>query len=146
MSKTPKNMGGGKGGPMVGQKPKNFRKTIKKLFFYLKSYWFAIVSGLFFAGASTVLSIIGPNEIQKIGKLLLTPNFEMSAVVKIGIGLLIIYVCSFIFSFLQSYIMSGVTARISKDFRNKLSNKINDLPLKYLDTTAYGDVLSRVLT
>ena len=34
--------------------------------------------------------------------------------------------------------------RVSKDFRSKLSNKINNLPLSYLDTTSYGDVLSRV--
>ena len=125
-------------------KPKNFKKTLVMLFKNLRGYWLQIIFGLVCAGISTVLSIIGPDQLQKIGSYLLGTPINFNGVTKVAIGLLIIYVCSFLFSFLQSFIMSGVTARISRDFRQKLSEKINRLPLKYLDSTAYGDVLSRV--
>ena len=125
-------------------KPKNFKKTLGLLFKHLKGYWLQIILGLTCAGISTVLSIVGPDQIQKIGSYLLGTPINFDGVTKVAIGLLIIYLCSFLFSFLQSLIMSGVTARLSKDFRQKLSEKINQLPLKYLDKTAYGDVLSRV--
>lgn len=125
-------------------KPKDFKKTLGLLFKNLKGYWLQIILGLSCAAISTVLSIIGPNQIQKIGSYLLGTTVDISGVTKVAIGLLIIFLSSFLFSFLQSFIMSGVTARLSKDFRDKLSKKINKLPLKYLDKTAYGDVLSRV--
>lgn len=141
--KSPK-MGVGKGPNMAGQKPKNFRKTIRLLFINLKKYWWKIIIGLLFAGVSTVLGIIGPDILQKIGKIILKTPIELTEVTRVGITLLIIYVSSFLFSFLQNWIMSGVTAKISKDFRNQLSNKINKLPLGYLDTNSHGDTLSRV--
>lgn len=125
-------------------KPKNFKKTLVMLFKNLRGYWLQIIFGLVCAAISTVLSIIGPDQLQKIGSYLLGTPINFNGVTKVAIGLLIIYACSFLFSFLQSFIMSGVTARISRDFRQKLSEKINRLPLRYLDCTAYGDVLSRV--
>ena len=48
-------------------KPKNFKKTLGLLFKNLKGYWLQIILGLSCAAISTVLSIIGPNQIQKIG-------------------------------------------------------------------------------
>jgi len=128
----------------VKVKLSNPKKTIITLLKYLKYYYINILLGLLFAGVSTVLSIIGPNQISKISTLIFNKPVELSAVTKIAIGLIIIYLCSFLFSFLQSFLMSSVTAKISKDFRNKISKKINSLPLKYLDNTQTGDILSRI--
>lgn len=125
-------------------KPKDFRKSFKKLLFYLKSYSVQIIIGLICAGTSTVLSIIGPNKLKEIGTLLLGTPIELDAITSIAIGLLIIDACSFLFSFLQSFLMSGVTARVSRDFRSRLSRKINILPLKYIDRKNHGDTLSRI--
>lgn len=125
-------------------KAKNFKKTFKELMSSLKKYGWQIITGLLCAVVSTVLGIVGPNQIQEISKLLLQRPIELSGVTKLGIGLVIIYVSSFLFSFVQNFILNGVTARIAKDFRGKISVKINNLPLRYLDSTPYGDVLSRV--
>ena len=82
--------------------------------------------------------------IKKIGTLVLSKPVELSEVSTLGIRLLIIYLSSFLFSVIQGFIINKITAKISKKFRNDLSKKINNLPLKYLDSTPYGDVLSRV--
>jgi len=133
-------------GPKVShiQKPKNFKSTFKKLIISLKPYSLSIIFGLLCAAISTILAIIGPDQIKKIGTLILKKPIELNEVTSIAIGLLIIYVSSFVFNFIQGYLLSGVTAKVSKDYRNKLSRKINRLPLKYLDTTPTGDVLSRI--
>ena len=128
----------------IHNKPVNFKKTVGTLLKYLKYYWLPITIGLVLAGVSTVLAIVGPNQISKISILLFNAPVELSAVTKIAVGLIIIYVSSFLLSYLQSFLMSGVTARISKDFRNKISKKINKLPLKYLDNVQTGDILSRI--
>ena len=132
-------------GPMgLTQKPKNFWGTLKKLLKNLKVFAPQIIIGLICAAVSTILSILGPNQLQKIGQLILNKPIELSLVTKIAIGLVILYVSSFVFSFIQNFVMSGVTAKISKKYRKELSKKINDLPLKYLDRSSTGDVLSRI--
>lgn len=40
--------------------------------------------------------------------------------------------------------MATITQKICKSLRTGISLKINKLPLKYFDSTSYGDVLSRV--
>lgn len=125
-------------------KPKEFKKTFKKLLSSLKGSAWQIIIGLICAGISTVLAIIGPDQIKKIGTLILQKPVELNEVTKIAISLLIIYGSSFIFSFIQGLLISKVTAKVSKDFRNKLSQKINNLPLSYIDNTPTGDILSRV--
>ena len=137
MPKPPKNNS-------KSDKPKNFKKTFKKLLISLKSSALQIIIGLICAGVSTVLAIIGPDLIKKIGTLVLSKPIELSEVSALGIRLLIIYLSSFLFSVIQGFLISKVTAKISKNFRNDLSKKINNLPLKYLDSTPYGDVLSRI--
>ena len=109
-------------------KAKNFKKSIKQLLGSLKTYAWQLISGLCCAAISTILGIIGPNQIQKIASYIVKEPVEMLAITKLGIGLIIIYVSSFAFSFIQNFLMSGVTARMSKDFRGKISHKINNLP------------------
>ena len=47
-------------GPVVGEKAKNFKGSIKKLFIYLAKYKFAFLFVIIFAIGSTIFSIIGP--------------------------------------------------------------------------------------
>lgn len=130
--------------PNNTNKPKHFKKTFVKLLKSLKDSAWQIILGLLCAGASTVLAIIGPDKIKDIGTLIMGKPVELSKVASLGISLLIIYLSSFVFSILQGFLISKVTAKIGKKFRNDLSQKINNLPLSYLDRTPYGDVLSRV--
>ena len=51
--------------PSPIQKPKHFKSTFVKLLRSLKPYALSIIFGLFCAGISTVLAIIGPDQIKK---------------------------------------------------------------------------------
>lgn len=149
-------MGGGPGmrGPV--EKPKDFKKTMLKLLKYCKRYVPAMVVALIAAMIGTVLQIVGPdklkdltNEIMKampklVNGLPKMGNIDLSAVEKIGIGLVILYLGSTVLSLTQSIMMTGITQKISKNMRTDISQKINRMPLSYFDRTSYGDVLSRV--
>ena len=152
-------MGGGPmgGGPMggVGEKAKNFKRTMKTLINYLKPYRIAIITVLIFAIASTGFAIVGPkilgNATTKLFEGLVSKvtgvpgaaiDFDyIGGIVMLLLGL---YLISSIFSFVQGYIMSGVAQRVSFNMRKALSEKINRMPLKYFDTKTHGEVLSRV--
>jgi ATP-binding cassette subfamily B multidrug efflux pump len=55
-----------------------------------------------------------------------------------------VYVVSSVFSWLQGYIMAGVTQRTVYRLRADIDRKLGRLPLRYFDSHARGDTLSRV--
>jgi len=55
-----------------------------------------------------------------------------------------VYLLSSVFSWLQAWIMAGVTQRTVYRLRRDVDTKLGRLPLKYFDTHARGDTLSRV--
>ncbi|MBR1417056.1 MAG: ABC transporter ATP-binding protein [Bacilli bacterium] len=81
-----------------------------------------------------------PTNIQSVIK----PYMNMDAILKITIFLIILYIISALFSFLESIIMTIVSNKFAYKLRDKISNKINKLPLKYFDKNQIGDTLSRV--
>jgi len=136
-----------KGPGAPGEKPKNFKKPWVKLIAYCKPYLPAMIFALVLATVGTIFTIIGPNMLSDITDLItegITGEIDITAIGKIGLFLAILYGLSFIFNYLQAFIMATITQRVSKKLRTDISNKIDRLPLKYFDSTTYGDVLSRV--
>jgi ATP-binding cassette subfamily B protein len=76
----------------------------------------------------------------------LTPGsgIDFGALAGILITLVGVYVLSAAFSWVQAYIMAGVTQRTVYRLRRDVDEKLGRLPLKYFDSHARGDVLSRV--
>lgn len=146
------------GGPMGGvvEKPKNFKATMSKLAGYCNSYVPVILIALIAATAGTILQIIGPdklkdltNEVMKgLPRLVagkpIVGSINLHSVRNIALLLVVFYSAAFLLNYLQSLIMATVTQIISKRMRSDISQKMNRLPLKYFDSTSYGDVLSRI--
>jgi ATP-binding cassette subfamily B multidrug efflux pump len=55
-----------------------------------------------------------------------------------------LYVLGSLFLWLQNYLMAGVVQRVTYRFRRDVDLKLARLPLKYFDSHARGDILSRV--
>jgi len=143
-----RGMGGGRGmGRGGGEKAKDFRKTIGKLIAYMKPYLPAVIIALLLAVTGTVFNIIGPNQLSKITDLItagMRTGIDLSAVGSIGLVLAVLYALGFLFNYVQGFILATVTQRVSKKMRTDIMQKIDRLPLKYFDSTSYGDILSRV--
>ena len=140
-------------GPMgrrqsAGSKEKYaFSATWGKLIQYCKSYWVPIFISLLAAIGGTVFTIIGPDKISELTDTIINgmmSSIDLSTVTAIAVTLVIYYGSGSVLSYLQNFIMATVTQRISKGMRRDISTKINRLPLKYFDSTSYGDILSRV--
>ncbi|MEH7493012.1 ABC transporter ATP-binding protein [Neobacillus niacini] len=135
----------GKGGR--GEKPKDFKNTMRQLISYCKVYLPAIIIALILAMAGSVFNIIGPDLLSEITDLItegMMASIDLDAVIDVASFLAILYGLGFVFNYIQGFIMATVTQRVSKNLRSDLSTKINRLPLKYFDATSTGDVLSRV--
>ena len=142
-------------GPIIAEKPKNFKASIKKLLSFIKPFLVAIIIALLFAVAGTVLHLIGPNKIRDLTNLI-SQSFafiggqwvafpmDMAKITSTCVFLVVIYSAGLICSYVQGLIMTTVTHRNTQKMRSEISKKINLLPLKYFDANSTGDVLSRV--
>lgn len=153
--KTPKRMRGPMGGHgMVGgEKPKEFKQTLKKLVKYLSNYHAAIIIVMIFTIGSTVFNVIGPKILGKatteifnglMSKINGGAGIDFTKIGKILLVLLALYAMSALFSFVQGYVMSGISQKVSFKLRKELSEKMNRLPMSYYDKRTYGEVLSRI--
>ena len=142
----PRNMGPG---PNRGSadKPKDLKKAVKSMIRYLDKYLPMIIVALVLAALSSVLSIIGPNYLSDLTDVItdgILTGINFDKVKSIAAFLLTIYLFSASFNYIQNFIMVTVSNNFAKDLRDKISTKINKLPLKYFDHHSYGDILSRV--
>lgn len=135
------------GGENPNDKPNNFNLAVKKLMHYLNKYKFRIIFALIFSAFSSVLAIISPKRLEKLINTIIAgiiTGIDIDKVKEIMFALIIIYVLSAIFDYLEKYLMVDATNKFAKELREKISHKINKLPLKYFDTHTSGDILSRV--
>ena len=138
----------GPGSKMVpGEKAKDFKEAMKRLFSELKDYKTTIIIALILAILSSVLSIFAPNMLSNLTDKIaegLFGNMDMKAIKSIVIFLGLLYLISAIFNYIQAVCMANVSNKFAKELRSKISCKINNLPLRYFDKHQSGDTLSRV--
>lgn len=146
-----RNNRGGMRGPGMGRRPaeksKDFKGTWMKIIRYCKRYLAVIVVALICAVAGTILTILGPDKLSDLTKVItegIATGIDMERVKSIGLTLVAFYVGSAILSFGQQFIMATVTQNVTKQLRSDISVKINRLPWAYYNKTSTGDVLSRV--
>lgn len=146
-----RNNRGGMRGPGMGRRPaeksKDFKGTWMKIIRYCKRYLAVIVVALICAVAGTILTILGPDKLSDLTKVItegIATGIDMERVKSIGLTLVAFYMGSAILSFGQQFIMATVTQNVTKQLRSDISGKINRLPMAYYNKTSTGDVLSRV--
>ena len=81
-----------------------------------------------------------PESIRNLVK----PKMDLNKIKDISIFLAVLYILSALFTYIESISMTVVANKFAKALREKISIKINKLPLKYFDKNKVGDVLSRV--
>ncbi len=149
-------------GPMGGvrmggtpQKPKNFKKTMKKIIGYLRPFWGRLVLVAISAIISTIFAIASPkvlgnmtteivNGIIRGAMIHKGPDINFTNVANIGYWLIGLYIVSALFSYLQSWLMTTITQKVTYQFRRQISEKIAKLPLKYFDKHENGEIVSHV--
>ena len=147
-SKRPTGRSGGpRHGAMVVEKPKNFKESWGKMLRYARPEMAAIVIAMTCAVIGTIISLVGPGQIQKITDLItegIMGSIDLDAVTGIVTFLLFLYGVSWVMNFTQHFIMATVSQKISRRLRTDITNKTNRMPLKYFDATPFGDILSRI--
>lgn len=136
-----------------GAKPKDSKKTTKRLFGYFKVRSKLLFLIVLFAILGQLFNILGP----KIMSIAVNEIFDGSVRIANGVGginfgfigkiiliLILVYVTGCLFTYLQNYIMANVGQNTMYDMRKDINLKISKIPLKYYDAKTHGEVLSRL--
>ena len=125
-----------------------FTKNIAKLALFMKRYIWPILISLIFTIGATVLSIFAPQILSDLVDVIAVgiggSLIDMTELARFAVILIIFYVCNALCTYVSSYIMTTVSQKMCRALRSDISQKINRVPLKYFDSHAYGDTLSRV--
>ncbi len=131
-----------------GRMAKDPKKTLLRLLSYLKKYLpsLAVVLVCIFITAyaqtrsSTALGRLVDDYILPM---VASGSTDFAPILKFLMTLVVIYLLGMLGSFLQSWLMVGVAQGVQKTVRDQLFAKMQTLPLRYFDTHAAGDIMSR---
>lgn len=122
------------------------KTTWKKVFQYVKKYWFMLVLSFVLAAVTVALTLYLPILTgQAVDEMIGPGQVDMAVITgllkKIGIAILITAAAQWIMNICNNYVCYHVV----RDIRRDAFQKIEILPLSYLDSHAAGDVVSRVV-
>ena len=149
-------------GPRVPEQAQHFWLTTKRLIAYLRPWRVGVIFSILLAVISVILSILAPKILgeattiiydgmlkgyaeMKAGAHLSTLPINFTRIWQIGITVILLYLCSGLFSFLQLQIMTRVSQRVVYNLRQDFEEKMRQVPIKYYDTHNNGDIMSRMV-
>jgi len=136
---------GGKPGGKLSVNPHHFGRLFKYVF---KRYPIHLIVVAVCIVISALSSTVSTSFMQRLIDECITPGIEsgMDAVwpnlVKILTLMAAVFLCGVFTSFLYPRLMAVVTQGTLKDLREGMFNRMQDLPLRYFDTHAHGDIMS----
>ncbi len=121
-------------------------KTLKRVFSYARPYMKFFILTVFFAGLGVALSLSVPVFIGEavdccVGK----GNVDFDKLLKIIITLAVIVIASTFFQWLMSLCTNKLAFLTIRDLRTDIFNKLERVPLKYIDGHTKGELTSRVI-
>lgn len=146
------HMGHGRG-MHGGEKAKDFKGSMERIFRYMGRYKFRFFLMFFFAVAGTIFNIWGPKILGKattelfsglVAKVNGTGGIDFEKIGMILLSVMALYLVSSCFSFIQGFVMTGISNDVTYNLRKDISKKINRLPMNYFESRTNGEILSRV--
>ena len=120
--------------------------TLKRLFRYAKPYTGYMTGALISALINISLTLYGPILIGRAVDHIIGPaKVDHAGMVPILVMLAGTIAVSAVFQWVMAYCTNKVTYHTVRDLRKQAYQKINSLPLKYIDGHAHGDIISRIV-
>lgn len=144
---------GGRGPMSVNlDKAQNSKATTKRIWNYLKVHKKTLILVLLFIILYVACNTISSVMLMPIIDDYIVPMFENPedaglkiAFIKVLVTYIVIVLLTTVFSYLQSKLMIKASQTAVAEMRKDLFSKIEKLPIKYFDTHATGELMSRIV-
>ena len=120
--------------------------ALRQVLAYIRKYWFLVGLSLILAAVTVALTLYVPILVGDAIDQIIGPGdvdfAEIRAILwKIGIAVLITMAAQWIMNVCNN----KITYCVVRDIRDEAFQKIQSLPLSYIDSQSYGEVVSRVI-
>ncbi|MBR2725135.1 ABC transporter ATP-binding protein [Candidatus Saccharibacteria bacterium] len=112
----------------------------------LKGHRFSIIVAILLTVGSALFGLFIPKILGDMTTIAVNtyPNIDWSALGGKAILVIILFLTSAALNYGQAFILAVVSAKYTKEVREKILDKIFKLPIAYFDKHQYGDTLSRM--
>ncbi len=119
---------------------------LKRILTYTKPYTFYLVFTLISAVISACATLYAPVLIgNAIDHIIEKGNVDFQKIFPIIIQLIVVVLVGAAFQWFMGYCTNILTHGTVRDLRVAAFNKLENVPLKYIDTTPHGDIIGRVV-
>ncbi len=123
------------------------KNTFKRLMKYLKPYKYYLIFSMIFALISVILTLYVPILFGRAIDLIIEDrSIDFDAIIIIAKEVILVVSITAGIQWVMGLCNNKVTFHIVRDIRKDAIRKIEVLPLKYVDTKSYGDIVSRVIS
>ena len=133
---------------MPAERSKDFRNAVRRMLRMLGPMRFVLGIVFLVAIASATLNVFGPRVLGHGTDIIIrgvrTHHMDFAALHHTLYQAIALYGASSILSIVAAYMLAGVIQRLMFRLRSDVEDKVNVLPLSYLDKQSRGDLLSRV--
>lgn len=127
-------------------KENNTKQVFMRILRYIKPYRIYLVGAIVSAIISVALALFNPILIGRGIDLMVGPgDVDYGGIFKIVVTLGIIIIAGSIFQWLLTLCTNALTYNTAKDIRIEAFNKLNTVPLKYIDSSSHGDMINRIV-
>ena len=121
-------------------------KVIKKVLRRIKKYWFFLVLSVFMAIITVASTLYVPILIGKaIDYIVGANNVDFENIKSILFTIAVFIGVTALSQWIMNICNNKITYHVVRDIRDEAIEKIQRLPLKYIDGHSYGEVVSRVI-
>jgi ATP-binding cassette subfamily B multidrug efflux pump len=134
---------------MPTERSGDFGRTLRRLWTLLSTERLRLVAVLVLTLVSVAMVVVGPKLLGEATDVIFRgvttdEGIDFADLHRKLLFVGALYVASLALSYMQAYILAGVVQRSMHDLRTSVEDKLNRLPLHYVDSQPRGDLLSRV--
>jgi ATP-binding cassette subfamily B protein len=133
------------------ERSKDFRGTLWRLGARLGPERGRLTFVVVLSISGVILSVLGPNLLGDATNVIVKGLFhggakaiDFGALHRLLLAVIGLYIGSAVLQYLSAYTLAGMVQRTMQKLRSDVEDKLNSLPLSYVDRAARGDLLSRV--
>ena len=130
---------------MIGKaaKANDTRATLLHLWSYLKKQRLALILAAILVVITSGLNLVGPYLLGVAFDRYIVPR-DLPGLARLALLMLGVYALTSVLTWWQSYIMVEAAQKTVREIRKDLFEALQGMPLRFFDTRAHGDLMSRL--
>lgn len=126
-------------------KNKKKSSTLSSVLQYIKKYYGLLICSMIFAFISVILTLYIPIVVGDAIDLIVGPGTVDKRILGLLVRVVILAVLTALCQWIMNMINNKITYQVVRDIRNEAFEKLQHVPLKYIDGHSYGEIVSRVI-